>query len=154
MNWGKVTPLPCLHALAPGFVMTSLWLLECTDEECSQSQPSLSVFPTSGLSCDAIFFISLASWWTKYPYEGLQISQFQTAIVFIVTRQFCEPGRAQSLPHALLLSDASTLLSRSHAKDLKVCFSTDLWLVSGRKILFYGHSIHKLSKEWKNTRKP
>lgn len=120
MNWGKVTPLPCLHALAPGFVMTSLWLLECTDEACSQAQPSLSVFPTTGLSCDAIFF-SLESWWTKNPYEGLQISQLQTAIVFIVTRQFCEPGRAQSLPHALLLYDASTLLSGSHAKDLKVC---------------------------------
>lgn len=81
VKWGKVTPLPCLHPLGPGFVRTFLWLLECRDKKCSQSRPSLSVFPTTGLSCDAIFF-RLESWWTKHPYEGLQISQPQTAIVF------------------------------------------------------------------------
>lgn len=58
MKWGKVTPLPCLHPLAPGFVRTSLWLLECRDKEYSQSRPSLSVFPTTGLLCDAIFLVN------------------------------------------------------------------------------------------------
>lgn len=110
MKWGKVTPLPCLHALAPGFVMTSLWLLVCTGEECSQSQSSLSVFPTTGLPCGAIFF-SLESLRGTSNIPASDSNSFPC-----VTCQFCEPGRAQSLPHALLLSDASALLSGAHTK--------------------------------------